>query len=218
MSTTAAKAGGSPMRARFRQQVRENVKAVALEQLAAGGPAAVSVNAIAKRLGVSGPSLYRYFANRDDLLSELVVDTYHDFADALADATDRDRDPAPERRLRALAAAWRGFALAQPHRYRLLFGPPLPGYDAHSEPLAAASTRVMAVGLAVHTGSDTREEEVHVARADPDLFDRVLSAWSRLHGFVGLELGGNFTAMGVDADDLFRREVDALHPGPGAAG
>ena len=79
MSTTAG-AGRSPMRARFREQVRENVKSVALVQLADGGAGALSVNAIAKELGVSGPALYRYFTNRDELLAELVVDAYHDLA------------------------------------------------------------------------------------------------------------------------------------------
>jgi AcrR family transcriptional regulator len=158
----------------------------------------------AKELGVSGPALYRYFANRDELLAELVVDAYHDFAATLAAATDRDLDLAPPQRLRALADAWRGFARAQPHRYQLLFAPPVPGYDAHSEPLVAASTRVMAVGLDVY-GADEGPEG-----AGSEVFARVVSGWCRLHGFVGLELGGNFSSMGVDADALFRREVDAL--------
>ena len=43
------------MRERYRAHVREEVKAAALEQLAAGGPASLSVNAIAKAMGVSGP-------------------------------------------------------------------------------------------------------------------------------------------------------------------
>lgn len=185
----------SPMRARFREQVREDVKAAALAQLSGGGAAAISVNAIARQLGVSGPALYRYFANRDELLGELVVDAYHDFAAALAVATGRDGSPG--RRLRDLAAAWRGFALAEPHRYRLLFAPPLPGYDAHSEPLVAASRRVMDVATDVYGPSD-------------DGGRRVLSAWARIHGVVSLELGGNFASMGVDADALFRHEIDAL--------
>jgi AcrR family transcriptional regulator len=187
----------SPMRARFREQVRDDVKAAALGQLADGGAAAISVNAIAKRLGVSGPALYRYFANRDELLGELVVDAYHDFAAALGAATDRDSGRSPADQLRDLAAAWRGFALAEPHRYRLLFAPPLPGYDAHSEPLVAASRRVMDVATDVYGPSDGNGT-------------RVLSAWARIHGVVSLELGGNFTSMGVDADALFRHEIDAL--------
>src|SRR3954451_23510885 len=98
--------------------VRAAVKRVALSQLAAGGPPAVALNAIARELGVSGPALYRYFRNRDALLTELVLDAYTDLADALT-------------RGESLAHAYRAWALAQPHRYRLLFAAPLPGYDAH---------------------------------------------------------------------------------------
>ena len=35
-------------------------------------------------------------------------------------------------------------------------------------------------------------------------------AWTRLHGFVSLELEGAFASMGIDADTVFHREVDAL--------
>ena len=76
----------SSMRDRFREHVREDVKEVALEQLAGGGPQAISLNAIARRLGVSGPALYRYYSNRDELLTELVIDAYRDLAAALAHA------------------------------------------------------------------------------------------------------------------------------------
>ena len=38
------------------------MKKVALRQIADGGPQALSINAIGKELGVSGPALYRYFA------------------------------------------------------------------------------------------------------------------------------------------------------------
>jgi AcrR family transcriptional regulator len=57
----------------------------------------VSVSAIGKQLGVSGPALYRYFASRDELLTELVIDAYHDLADALAAAVGHapGQDPAP---------------------------------------------------------------------------------------------------------------------------
>jgi AcrR family transcriptional regulator len=166
------------MRDRFRAQVRDDVKRAALGQLAASGPEGLSINAIAKELGVSGPALYRYFAGRDELLTELIVDAYDDLADALTGSED----------LAALARSYRAWALAQPHRYRLLFGPPLPGYDAHAERLVQAARRSMDV-LAPLVG---------------DLDEAVLD-WSRLHGFVSLEIGGNFASMELDADALFER-------------
>ena len=74
------------MRERYRAQVRREVKQAALRQLAESGPGGVSVSAIGKQLGVSGPALYRYFASRDELLTELVIDAYHDLAAALSAA------------------------------------------------------------------------------------------------------------------------------------
>src|ERR1700754_5040353 len=112
------------IRDRFRAQMVQEIKDLALRQLAEGGPQALSINAIAKDLGVSGPALYRYFASRDALLTELIIDAYADLTAALSAA-------GPD--LARLADAYRVWALAQPHRYRLLFGAPLPGYDAHDE-------------------------------------------------------------------------------------
>lgn len=225
---TAEQTARNPMRARFREQVCEDVKAVALGQLASGGAPAISVNAIAKQLGVSGPALYRYFANRDALLTALVVDAYVDFRDALAQGVDAAAGGSPDERLRALAGAYRAWALAAPHRYELLFKPPLPGYDAHAEPLVAAAQALMEVVVGVvhdlrvddtPTAGDLspalrRHDKVFADRGvDPGAFQRAVTAWSRLHGIVSLELGGNFAAMHLDADALYDREVDGLLEG-----
>src|ERR1035437_183539 len=127
------------MRERYRAQVRGEVKQAALRQLAESGPAGLSVSAIGKQLGVSGPALYRYFASRDELLTELVIDAYDDLADARRPAESQPAGLDPPPRLEALARAYRSWALAQPHRYRLLFGPPMPGYDAHAQRLVDGS-------------------------------------------------------------------------------
>src|SRR6266513_1610091 len=132
-----------PMRERYRAHVRHEVKQAALSQLAESGPAGLSVSAIGKQLGVSGPALYRYFASRDELLTELVIDAYHDLADALTDAARDAPSTQPRARLEDITRAYRSWALAQPHRYRLLFGPPLPGYDAHAQRLVDAAQRAM---------------------------------------------------------------------------
>src|SRR5215467_10787776 len=78
--------GPSTMRERYRAQVRAEVKQAALRQLAESGPTGLSVSAIGKELGVSGPALYRYFASRDELLTELVIDAYNDLSGALGAA------------------------------------------------------------------------------------------------------------------------------------
>ncbi|MCG3750470.1 TetR/AcrR family transcriptional regulator [Amycolatopsis sp. Poz14] len=204
-----------PMRERFREQVREEVKSAALDQLAAGGAQAISINAIAKQLGVSGPALYRYFSSRDELLNVLVIDAYHDLRDAMARALDADA-PDAEARIRLLAAAYRGWAREEPHRYELLFKAPFPGYDAHAKPLADAARALMGVVLGVLHDPDTagkpydNEEVLDARRANTENHQLAVALWSRLHGFVSLEIGGGFTAMGLDADALFETEVQVL--------
>lgn len=204
-----------PMRERFREQVREEVKSAALDQLAAGGAQAISINAIAKQLGVSGPALYRYFSSRDELLNVLVIDAYHDLRDAMARALGADA-PDAEARIRLLAAAYRGWAREEPHRYELLFKAPFPGYDAHAKPLADAARALMGVVLGVLHDPETagkpydNEKVLDARRANTENHQLAVALWSRLHGFVSLEIGGGFTAMGLDADALFETEVQVL--------
>jgi AcrR family transcriptional regulator len=193
--------------------MRQEVKDVALRQLADGGPQALSVNAIAKELGVSGPALYRYFAGRDALLTELILDAYADLTAALSAAPPG---------LVGLADAYRAWAVAQPHRYRLLFSAPLPGYDAHEQRLVAAAQQAMNVVFRSLTGVRPTGD---LATPDPVLDAQLkawapdvepgralaaITVWSRLHGLVSLEIEGNFASIGLDPGRLFAREVATL--------
>jgi AcrR family transcriptional regulator len=221
------------MRERYRAQVRGEVKQAALRQLAESGPGGVSVSAIGKQLGVSGPALYRYFASRDELLTELVIDAYHDLAAALSAAASAGASaaaslapsPDPRARFEALARAYRSWALAQPHRYRLLFGPPLPGYDAHAQQLVDASQAAMNQLLGVlrelgdHSAAPPPRPlaaqlsawaQAHVPGIDPATALRAVLVWSRLHGLVSLEIAGNFASMGVDPDQVFEAQLATL--------
>lgn len=211
----------TPIRERFREQVRDDVKNIALEQLADGGAPAISLNAIAKELGVSGPALYRYFANRDELLNSLVVDAYGDLRDTLAQPGGASESgTGMSTRIRRLARAYRLWAREQPHRYELLFRPPIPGYDAHSTQNAEAGRALMGVVLGVIDGEEDATASpfdnaavLQARSAGTPNFQLAVRVWSRLHGFVSLELGGAYHAMGVDADVLFDAEVDVLTEG-----
>jgi AcrR family transcriptional regulator len=183
----------------------------------------VSVNAIGKELGVSGPALYRYFASRDELLTELVIDAYDDLAAALKAALATAPKRGPRKRFEAIARAYRAWAIAQPHRYRLLYGPPLPGYDAHARRLIEASKASMDLlveALPPHSGSAPPARRLasqasdwatdRGVRADAVTAVRAMLTWSRLHGFVSLEIDGNYASMGIDPDALFEIELSTL--------
>ncbi|WP_084701782.1 TetR family transcriptional regulator [Cryptosporangium arvum] len=80
----------------------------ALRPLAGSGAAALSLNAIARENGLSGPTLHWYFANRDALVTG-------DFDDVAT----RDAGRSAEERLRTVLGALRAWAISEPH---LLFG------------------------------------------------------------------------------------------------
>jgi len=229
---TGSRTGTGP-RDRFRAQVRQEVKTAALRQLAEGGPEALSLNAIAKQVGMTGPALYRYFANRDSLLTELVIDAYGDLASALARAADEAAGEAAVR-LTAVIRAYRGWALTEPHRYRLLFRAPLSGYDAQSTSLVEAAQPAMNVvlnvvsaladpGAPVPDGSASHQfQEWMTNRGVEDVPAAVAShttmLWAHVHGLVSLEIEGNFISMGIDPAPLYQAEVQdfirSLSPAP----
>jgi AcrR family transcriptional regulator len=209
-------------RERLRAQTRDEAKAAALRQIAAAGPQALSLNAIGKELGMSGPALYRYFAGRDELLTELISDAYHDLADAVEAADKPHAGPAD--RIRALARAYRAWALAQPHRYLLLFGTPVPGYQAPPHTVEAATRTLSAFMAPVaelaqgRRGATRLEKQLAAGLAgrpgNPGWTGRALrlgvTGWTRMHGVLSLEVEGQFTLMGFDPALLFEAEIEDL--------
>ncbi|GAA4487440.1 TetR/AcrR family transcriptional regulator [Actinoallomurus oryzae] len=218
-------------RVRYREQVREEIKAHAWAQVAATGASALSLNAIAKQMGISGPALYRYFRNRDELITELVLDAYRDLSDTCR-AAATPGDP-PETRLAAMASALRRWALAAPHRYLLIYGTPVPGYaappeattlaagimtlllDAYAEADAEAGTAAgggpasdAATALDDHLAAHRRWAADHPAPASA--LRRALTFWTRLHGVISLEVAGHFTGMGFDPALLYATESDSV--------
>lgn len=213
-------------RARYRAETREEAKEIALRQMAEGGMDAVSLNAIGKEMGVTGPALYRYFASRDALLTDLIVDAYGDLAMALETAVERVGQATPGARLRAIAAAIRAWALAQPHRYLLLYGTPVPGYTAPAgtvplaqrvfTPILTALAESAAPAGALDARLSTLDRQFDAwmqdgeARMPGHVFRRGVIWWTRLHGLISLEVAGHFAGMGFDPTLLYEAEVDTL--------
>lgn len=200
-------------RERLRRQSLDEIKAHALEQVAEGGARALSLNAIAKAMGMSGPGIYRYFESRDALLATLVTDGYRDLTAAL--------EAAPPR-LEEVGRAYRGWALAHPRRYELLFGVRPEGFADTEEAIATVHGGMLVLlrvlgGLAGTESAAPRdaldEQLVAWARrrgdgAAPPLVLRLgVLTWTRLHGIVSLELAGVFAAMEIDAGLLCEAEL-----------
>ena len=203
---------GSGPRERYRAQVHAEIKGHAWEQLATAGVSALSLNAIAKRMGMSGPALYRYFASRDELLTELIRDAYRSLADTVLAAREAGAD------VSGLAHAIRGWALDDPHRYFLIYGTPLPGYHAPDE-TTTISNEIFTVLVEAHTTVSTEApfeallgEYGDWADSEPTraVVHRALTFWTRLHGVLSLELAGHFAGMAFDPARLFEAELKDL--------
>lgn len=216
----------STPRGRYREQVFAEIKEHAWRQIAESGVAALSLNAIARQMGISGPALYRYFDSRNALVNVLVADAYRMVHDTVrAAVADRGNTP------NVVAHAVRDWALAHPHRYFLIFGTPLPDYHAPVE-MTDLARNVMALILNAVASANGASSEVGEGGAsgpaavlDAHLADhrawtenvpvpvdvaRVgLTLWTRLHGVLSLELAGHFDGMGFDPAVLFQAEVDS---------
>jgi AcrR family transcriptional regulator len=151
---------------------REEIVAVARTILEEDGPSALTMRAIAERIGIRAPSLYKHFADKETLEVALIAAGMREIATVFEAALDGAAQP-----LDALARAYRRWALAHTHLYRLMNDRPLP-----RERLAEGLEARVAQPLIEATGGN-----VALARA----------TWGMAHGLIHLELAGRFP---LDAD------------------
>ena len=130
-----------PKRSAQISDLQEAIKETAWKQIAEFGAPTLSLRAIARELGITAPAIYNYFPRRDDLVTALIIDAYSSFGDSQIAA--RDAVPADDLmgRLMAIGVAYRDWALAYSQRYQLLFGTPIPGYDAPMEKVMPSGAR-----------------------------------------------------------------------------
>jgi AcrR family transcriptional regulator len=105
-----------PLSPRARQIV-----AVARELLEQEGAAGLTMRRLADRLGIRAPSLYKHLPDKAAMEAAIIATGFEDAAAAFEAAVDGTAEP-----LASLATAYRAFALAHPHLYRLMTDQPLP--------------------------------------------------------------------------------------------
>jgi len=216
-------------RARARAALTEDIKAAARGQLAEVGASGLSLRAVARELGMVSSAVYRYFPSRDALLTALIIDAF----DAVGQVAERAVDGLSDRvtpRWLALASAIRRWAHENPHDYALVYGSPVPGYEAPADTVAPA-TRVSlvalgVVALGVESGEIDTAATVRMPRpvhadlgrlrdeAAPGVSDEVLArallAWTALFGTISYELFGHLHGVIDDYDAFFDHEMRRL--------
>lgn len=218
-------AGAMSRRERVRAATVEEIKSTARRLMADTGTTEVRFTDIAREMGMTAPALYRYYRDRDELLTALLVEGYNDLADALVAGRDAAAGPADDRtRFTGIARAYRQFGREDPARYALVFGVPIPGYQVPEDAgTVTAAKRAMAALESVlrdgHTRGGLHPPLVEVCSdvlrehlAEPDLppavHQAMLHTWIAMHGFVSLEIYGNFDMIPPAArDDLYDAQV-----------
>ena len=96
-------------------RLREEILAGATELLEeTGSEDAVTLRAVARRVGISAPSIYAHFPDREAIVDAIVDSAFDDFNTAIYSAIDGVTEPLV--RLRAGCAAYLRFAADRPNR------------------------------------------------------------------------------------------------------
>lgn len=218
------------IRARNRAAIESEILRIGIEHLGRYGAAAISLRAIARELDMSSSAVYRYVESRDELLTRLIVAALDSLGDQVDEALAADASTDPRRQFRVIATTLREWALAHPHEYALIYGSPVPEYDAPADRTTPAGTRVQARLMEVlatwappHTAPSASEAEIadraFGALLEPLLaatgLDRVtlhrgIVAWLLVMGAISGEIFGQLGAETVaDPAALFEGVVAA---------
>lgn len=251
MTRTAAShrpAAAEGRRERVRRETMVGLKRAALEEVREQGAVGLSLRAVARRMGMSPAGLYRYVASREELLTTLIAEGYHDLGHHLEVAIgapadgggtpDRPRPSPPlvadedtdvAERARAVALAYRHWAISHPNEFSLLFGDPIPGYEAPTAGPIVVGMRRVGSGFAqpLVEAWQAGRLRIHPAMSDPVLRERlvpmgeigvelppevygvILLAWGRLHGQVILEMFGHHHWLFPDGcEALYRADLE----------
>ncbi|AKU18140.1 TetR/AcrR family transcriptional regulator [Luteipulveratus mongoliensis] len=208
-------------RARAREEVMAQILDAGRRELAEHGADGLSLRAVAREVGMVSSAVYRYVASRDELLTALILEAYNAVGEAVEQAAAARTTPG--RRFVRLCDAIRTWGREHPHQYALLYGSPIPGYQAPQDTIPAASRTPLAAGRLVQEAYDagtldldrpspkigrTLAQQCAVTRETlgldlPDpVMVRFVQAWTQAYGAISFELFGQLVGTFDPADAL----------------
>jgi len=220
------------LRQRRRAAATHEILDAAERQIAEHGPAALSVRAVARSLGMTVQALYHYFPSRDDLVTALIAKAYDALAEAVRTAVNAAVDESPVERVVIATEEYRRWAVANPERFQLLYGTPLRYYEAPADgPTTPALRRMSAIFEREMFAGFTAEQLAAVdapglspeflayldqlpptgeQELPPPVTALVMSAWGHMHGLVVLEVFGHTSFLGDHQAEIFRMAMRNL--------
>lgn len=186
-------------------RLRSEIIQGAADILDEAGEDAVTLRAVARRVGIAAPSIYRHFADRDEILLAVVQEAFAELKARLGNAVDT-APPDPVARLHAICSAYLDFSLERPRRYRILFGGLWSAAKAQENPAVAPTAAEIGLDvfdLLVRALQGCVDAGVSRSRS---VFPDATALWAGLHGLAGLRPAAPMFPWpdGV-LDDLVRR-------------
>lgn len=143
------------------------------------GAGALTMRNVAAAAGCSTTGVYTYFGGKDGLVDAIFVDGFERFDAALAAVDDRSK---PLDHLLATGEAYRGWALANPTQYQVMFTRAIPDFVATAAAQARALQSFEALVERVRRASEAGDLASH------DAVEMAMHVWATVHGYVMLEL------------------------------
>jgi AcrR family transcriptional regulator len=162
-----------PLNTYHHGDLRDALVQAALVEVELGGPEAINISALAKKLGVSQPAPYRHFADREALLAAVTAAAFRQFSATLRESIEK---PSKRSKLSRLAQATLAFGLRRNGIYRLMFASRIMACAPKDSELHSAAIETFGLLL-----------EALEAPAVGLLRERhALRIWAALHGVVML--------------------------------
>ncbi len=217
-------------RQRQREATRAEIRQTARQLLVESGPEAMSVSAIARRMGLSGPAIYRYYGSHEALIGAVIADLFKELTQAIEQARDTSDPSSPGHRLLAMSRGLRAWARGRTVEFRLLFAAPIPEANRRADserqqageqfdqvflhevealwaerPFPVPDLDQLEPKLQSQVLAYTERKQTTLPPAAVQVF---LTCWTRLYGLLVMEALDQLAFAYTDTDPVFEACLD----------
>lgn len=184
--------------------MRESLLLHLLQLIREFGPDNFSLRQLAQRVGVSQTAIYRHFADKNALFAELASQSLLELMAIVTQAMQPAENA--KDKVRLAARAYLAYAIQEPEKYRLMFGPTIQDRDNHPV-LVEAGEQALALLLAF---VDEGQKQGEFVAGPSELM--ASSCWASLHGYALFLLDGLYERLSLDEnlEQAIEHHIDML--------
>ncbi len=219
-------------RERVRQSTLDEIKALSWEMVTREGIDNLTVNGIARQMGMTPPAFYRYYKSRDELIKTLVIEAYTSFRAALEAARDKIAPTHPVNRLYRVYTAYREWAVDNPNIFGLFAGRKVYGFDPRDTRVTEEADKVYGIFISLYRSA--REKKmisqpkalldispaylVRLEKVQKDRFNDIpvemidlgISGACLVHGMISMEISGRLLDLVGEGAEFYDHQIKDL--------